>query len=110
MSRLGRLNRALIATALVALAISLGVWLTRAPLTAAPAIPAVKSLPEPTAATPPPVTHTVTPTTIEVPVEVGIAASAPVLADPPPAVDPIEAKPGPLSIRLPRRRGPFRRQ
>ena len=36
MSRLDLLNRALIATALVALAISVGVWMTRAPLTAAP--------------------------------------------------------------------------
>ena len=110
MSRLDLLNRALIATALVTLAISVGVWLTRAPLTAAPAIPPAKIIPEPTLAPPPPIPPAVTPTTIEVPVKVEIAASAPVLADPPPAVNRIGPKPEPRSISQPRRRGPFRRR
>ena len=52
--KLDLLNRAFTAAALVALAVTLGVWLTRSPLTAAPAAAPVKIAPEPTLAPPPP--------------------------------------------------------
>ena len=99
--KLELLNRALTAAALVALAITLGVWLTRAPLAAAPAATPVKIAPEPTLAPPPaPVQPATTPTIIAVPVEVEIAAE-------PPAVKP---KPELQPINPPRRRGLFRRR
>ena len=50
MTRLDLLNRVITAAALVALAVTLGVWLTRSPLTAAPAAttpPTVAPLPSP---------------------------------------------------------------
>jgi len=98
--KLDLLNRTITAAALVALAITLGVWLTHAPLTAAPAA-------EPVLAPPPvPVRPATTPTIIEVPVEVEIAA----IADPSPAATPAEPKPEPKSASQPRRRGLFRRR
>lgn len=95
------LNRILTATALVALAVTLGAWLTRAPLTAAPAAMPVKIAPEPISAPPPPMPEVAT-TTIEVPVEVEVAAAEP------PAGKPAESKPQPTC--QPRRRGMFRRR
>ena len=92
------LNRAVTAAALVALTVTLGVWLTRAPLTAGPAVvpapPPFKSvpqeaLPQPTVAPPaPPAILTPAATTTEVQIEVEIAPSpdAPVVADPIPTV------------------------
>ena len=67
MTRLDLLSRLITAAALVALAVSLGVWLTQLPLTAAPAAPPVKIAPEPILA-PPPTPPAVNPTTLEVPV------------------------------------------
>jgi hypothetical protein len=109
--KLDLLNRVLTAAALVALAVTLGVWLTRAPLTAAPATTPVKIAPEPILAPPPPAPPTVTPTIIEVPVEVEIAAEA----DEPPAAKPTKeklAEPTPKSKAAcqPGRRGLFRRR
>jgi hypothetical protein len=109
--KLDLLNRVLTAAALVALAVTLGVWLTRAPLTAAPATTPVKIAPEPILAPPPPTPPTVTPTIIEVPVEVEIAAEA----DEPPAAKPTKeklAEPTPKSKAAcqPDRRGLFRRR
>ena len=104
--KLNLLNRAITAAALVALAITLGVWLTHAPLTAAPA-PPQKIAPEPVLAPPPvPVRPATMPTIIEVPVEVEIAATA----DPSPAATPAEPKPEPKSASQPHRRGLFRRR
>jgi hypothetical protein len=107
--KLDLLIRSITAAALVALAITLGVWLTRAPLTTAPAAPSVKIAPEPIpapapvrpATTPP----TVTPTVIEVPIEVEIAATAE-----PPTVKPAEPNPESKPTYQPRRRGLFRRR
>ena len=77
MPRIDLLNRVITAAALITLAVTLGVWLTRCPLTAAPAATPVKNVPEPTLAPPrvsiPP---EVSPAIIEVPVEVEIAAAA----------------------------------
>ena len=101
--KLDLLNRTITAAALVALAITLGVWLTHAPLTAAPQ----KIAPEPILAPPPvPVRPATMPTIIEVPVEVEIAATA----DPSPAATPAEPKPEPKSACQPHRRGLFRRR
>ena len=83
MTRLDLLNRALTAAVLVALAVTLGVWLTRSPLTAAPlpvapapVLPTVKPAPAKALATPTlaplPLPAPVT-TTTEVQVEVEIA-------------------------------------
>jgi len=102
--KLDLLNRAITAAALIALAVTLGVWLTRAPLTAAPATTPVKTAPEPTLAPQPPPPQ-VTPTVIEVPVEVEIAATTD-----PPAIKPAEPKPESKSNHEPRRRGLFRRR
>lgn len=100
--KLDLLNRAITAVALVALAIALGVWLTRTPLAAAPAATPVRIAPEPTLA-PPPIflESAMTPTVIEVPVEVEIAA---------PAAKPVEPKPEPQPVNPPRHRGLFRRR
>ena len=104
MTRLNLLNRIITATVLVALAVTLGVWLTRAPLTAAPAAVPAKFAPEPTLAPPPtPVPPVTMPTTIDVPVEVEVAAASP-------AAKPAEPKPEPQPIHPPRRRGLFRRR
>jgi len=102
MTRLDLLNRTVIAAALVALAIAVGVWLTRAPLAAAPVAAPVRIAPEPTLA-PPPVPVRPTTTVIEVPVEVEIAAAAE-----PPAAIPAEATSKPRPIYQHRRRGLFR--
>ena len=95
MTRLDLVNRAITTVALVALAVTLGVLLARAPLTAAPAAPSVKIAPEPTLA--PPSLPTMTPSVIEVPIEVEIAAAA-------------EPKPESKPIYQPHRRGLFRRR
>jgi hypothetical protein len=121
MTRLDLLNRVITAAALVALAVTLGVWLTRSPLTAAPAaippaatpvppsVKAAEALPEPTLAPLPPPTTTTT----EVQLEVEIAPAAPIAADPP-AVKatekPANGKAEPQSSYQPRRRGLFRRR
>jgi hypothetical protein len=102
--KLDLLNRAITAAALIALAVTLGVWLTRAPLTAAPATTPVKTAPEPTLAPPPP-QPTVTPTVIEVPVEVEIAAAAE-----PPVAKPAEPEAQSKPLFQPRHRGLFRRR
>ena len=49
MTRLDLLNRVITAAALVALAVTLGVWLTRSPLTAAPAAYSADRRPTPAA-------------------------------------------------------------
>jgi len=119
--KLELLNRALTAAALVALAITLGVWLTRSPLTASPAPdaapavpakthPARPTTPEPTVA-PLPLSPVVTPRTVTTEVEISyeIAPLPPtsVVADPP-AAKPAET---PQSNRQPSgRRGWFRRR
>jgi hypothetical protein len=104
--KLDLLNRTVTAVTLVALAIALGVWLTRTPLTAAPVATPVRIAPEPTLA-PPPISleSAMTPTVIEVPVEVEIAAPAE-----PPAAKPVEPKPEPQPVNPPRHRGLFRRR
>jgi hypothetical protein len=89
MTRSDLLNRVIAAAALVALAVTLGVWLTRSPLTAAPAAtpPTVAPLPSPVksirpaealreptlAPLPPPAVVTPSTVTTEVQVEVEIA-------------------------------------
>lgn len=104
MTRLDLLKRIITATVLVALAVTLGVWLARAPLTtAAPAAP-LKIAPEPTPAPPPPVPVRPVTTVIEVPVEVEIAAAA----EPPSVATTTEPKPEPKPASLLRRRGLFR--
>jgi hypothetical protein len=121
MTRSDLLNRVITAAALVALAVTLGVWLTRSPLTAAPAaippaatpvppsVKAAEALPESTLAPLPPPTATTT----EVQLEVEIAPAAPIAADPP-AVKatekPANGKAEPQSNYQPRRRGLFRRR
>jgi len=102
------LSRLITAATLVALAMTLGVWLTRAPLTAAPATPPVKIAPEPIVA-PPPTPPTVMPTTIKVPVEMEIAAHAAAVPEPP-AAKPVEPKTEPRPACQPRRRGIFGRR
>ena len=109
MTRLDLLNRALTAAALVALAVTLGVWLTRSPLTAAtPAAPVVKPAPAEALATPTlaplPLPAPAT-TTTEVQVEVEIAP-LPI----PPAAKPADPKAEPQSNCQPHRRGMFRRR
>jgi hypothetical protein len=107
-SRIDLLNRALTAAALVALAVTSGVWLTRSPLTAAtpaPAeaeeSPALAPLPLPAPAA----------TTTEVQIELEIASpTTPVVADPPPAAKPAETKREPQNTYQPRRRSLFRRR
>ena len=117
--KLETLNRALTAAVLVALAVTLGVWLTRSPLTAAPlpvapapVLPTVKPAPSEALATPTlaplPLPAPAT-TTTEVQVEVEIAPllipPAPVVTDPP-AANLAE----PQSNYQPRHRGLFRRR
>jgi hypothetical protein len=105
MTRPDLLSRLTTAAALIASAVALGVWLTLAPLTAAPP---VKIAPEPILA-PTPTPPTVTPTTIEVPVEVEIAA--PIAAVPEPlAAKVVEPRTEPRPACQPCRRGLFRRR
>jgi len=108
MSRFDLVNRVLTAAALVALAVTLGVWFTRPPLTAAPATPPVKIAPEPILA-PRPTPPIVAPTTIEVPVEVEIAASTATVPESPTA-KPVEPKTVPRPACQPLRRGIFGRR
>jgi len=92
------LNRALTVAALVALAVILGVWLSRSPSTAAPPPASVA----PTLALPPiPITPAAL-AIIEVPVEVEIASPAV-------AAQPAEPKPELRCCHPPRRRGLFGR-
>ena len=130
MTRSDLLNRVITAAALVALAVTLGVWLTRSPLTAAPAAttpPTVAPLPSPVksirpaealceptlAPLPPPAAVTPNTVTTEVQVEVEIAPQpippAPVVTDPP-AAKPADAKAEPQSNYQPRRWGLFLRR
>ncbi len=104
-------NRTITAAVLMALAVTLGLWLSRAPLTAVPAAAPMKTAPEPTLAPPPPVRPATTPTVLEVPVEV-IVAPMPVPADSNnPNVEPAnESKPEPHPAYQPRHRGLFRRR
>jgi len=103
MTRIDLLNRAITAIALIALALTIGIWLTRLPLVAAPAAVPAKVAPEPTLAPPPvPIRPATMPTIVEVPVEVEIAE--------PPAAKPVEPRPEPQPINPPRRRGLFRRR
>lgn len=102
--KLDLLNRAITAIALVALAVTLGVWLTGAPLTIMPAAEPAEIAPEPILA-PPPALPTVTPTVIEVPVEVEVAVT-----NEPPAAKPAEPRPESKPACQPRRRGMFRRR
>ncbi len=105
MTRFDLLSRLITAAALVALAVTLGVWLNRPPLTTAPdAPPPVKIITEPILA-PPPAPSTVTPAIIEVPVEVEIAA-----ATEPPTVTSAQPRPKSKSACPPHRRGLFRRR
>ena len=114
MTRLDLLNRALTAAVLVALAVTLGVWLTRSPLTAAPlpvapapVLPTVKPAPAEALATPTlaplPLPAPAT-TTTEVQVEVEIAP-LPI----PPAAKPAEPQKTHSSYQG-RGRGLFRRR
>jgi hypothetical protein len=105
MTRFDLLSRLITAAALVALAVTLGVWLNRPPLTTAPDAPLpVKTIPEPILA-PPPAPSTVTATIIEVPVEVEIAA-----ATEPPTVTTAQPKSKLKPACPPLRRGLFRRR
>jgi len=106
MTRFDILTRLITAAALVALAVTVGVWLSRPPLTAAPHVPPVKIAPEAILAPPPAGSA---PAIIEVPVEVKIAASA---AAPPnsPAVKPSEPTAEPRPACPPGRRGIFGRR
>jgi hypothetical protein len=126
--KLDLLNRVITAAALVALAITLGVWLTRSPLTAAPAatpavapflppakpVPPAKAMPEPTLA-PLPLPAPAIPTTVttEVEIEFEIAPlpspPTPVVADPP-RTEPAENPQTPANCRQYFRRGWFRRR
>ena len=92
------LKRVLTAAGLLALAVMLGIWLSRLPLTA----PAPSAAVKPTLAIPPmPITPADAPATIEVPVEVQIGA---------PAAKPAEPKPMPRYCGSPHRRGLFGRR
>jgi hypothetical protein len=104
--KLDLLHRTITAVALVSLAITLGVWLTRAPLAATPAAAPVKITPEPILAPPPPVRPAMMPTVLEVPIEVEIAD----LAAGPPAAKQAEPKSESRPQCQPRRRGLFRRR
>jgi hypothetical protein len=130
--KLELLNRVLTAAALVALAITLGVWLTRAPLTATPAAtpapvktsPAKPSVPEPASAPVPtlaplplgpaaPVALSQTVTTeVEISYEIAPLPATSVVADPPPVAKPAETPPArPQSnCQQNTRRGWFRRR
>ena len=97
------LSRILTAAVLTAAAVAFGVWLNRPPLAAAPAI-TTEAVPAPTLA-PPPI-PAVPAITIDVPVEVEIAAA-------PPAVKPAEKPADPKQPKTncqPSRRGWFRRR
>ena len=108
--KLDLLNRAITAIALVALAITFGVWLAHAPLAAAPAAVPVKIAPEPVLAPPAPVRPAMTPTIIEVPVEVEIAGSPDTLSAATLAVGADDLKPAPQATHPSRRWGLFRRR
>ena len=101
MTRFDLLGRILTAAALVALAITVGVWLVHEPLTAAPAAAPVKIAPEPILAPPAPARPATLLTTIEVPVEVEVVAE-------PPVAKPADPKPESKPACPPRRRGLFR--
>jgi len=102
MTRFDPLNRVIIASALVAVAVVLGIWLARSPLTVPPAAAPAKIAPEPILAPPPAPIHPAT-TVIQVPVEVEVPPE-------PPAVTQAEPRPEPQPTCQPRRRGLFRRR
>jgi len=108
MTRFDLLSRVITAAALVASAVTLGIWLNRPPLTAAPDALPVKIIPEPILA-PTPTPTRVTPTTIEVPLEVETAASAAAVPEPP-AAKPLEPESKPCPACRPRGRGIFGRR
>lgn len=111
MIRLDFVSRVVTAAALVALAVTIGVWLTQAPLTTAPAAPPVKPaepLPEPKLAPTPSAPRTAIPATIDV---LGEAETvAPAAVPEPRAVEPAERKSQPRPACQPRRRGLFGRR
>lgn len=94
------LNRALTVAALVALAVMLGVWLSRQPLTTAVPPVTVESTLAPS---PIPVTSVAAPIIVEMPAEAEPAT-------PPMAAKVAEPKPEPRRGYLPRRRGLFGRR
>jgi hypothetical protein len=125
MTRSDLLNRVITAAALVALAVTLGVWMTRSPLTAAPAAtpPTVAPLPSPVksirpaealreptlAPLPPPAV--VTPSTVTTEVQVEVEIAPPLISPAPVVTDPPAAKPAkPQSNYQPRRWGLFLRR
>ena len=105
------LNREIAAVALGVLGVTLGVCLTHLSLTT-DALPAPAEAASDPIATPLPIlaAATINVSASEVPAEVEVAASAPVVAAPTPAVNSIEPKPEPLSTCWPGRRGLFRRR
>lgn len=114
--KLELLNRVLVAAALVAIAITTSVWLTREPLTTAPAAqPSARIAPEPIPAAPP--ARPAATTIFEVPIKVEIADLAPTAVNPPrigepekPTVKPAEPEPESRPQCQPRRRGLFHRR
>jgi hypothetical protein len=121
MTRLDLLNRVITAAGLVTLAVTLGVWLSRSPLTAAP--PSVpNAAPEPTPAPLPiwSVLPEITAIAAQIAVETAPLPAASVVADPPPIVParPRAAKSNPAATRSDRQpvsqpcrgRGLFRRR
>jgi hypothetical protein len=108
MTRFDLLTRLITAAGLVALAVTLGVWLSHPSVTAAPDVPPIKITPEPILA-PTPAPARVVPATIEVPVQVEISAPA---AAPPesPAAKPSETTAEPRPVCPPCRRGIFGRR
>ena len=116
MTRLDLLNRVITAAGLVTLAVTLGVWLSRPPLTAAPPSAPAKAAREPTPAPPPIPSGPPRTATTEVQIEVEIAPPASAAADSsvtgpaPRAVKPAWPKCEPQPRRQSRRRGLFRRR
>lgn len=103
MTRFDVFSRVITAAALVASAVTLGVWLNRPRLTAAPDAPPAKIAPEPILA-PPPTLPRAMPTTIDELLELEIAASA-AAAPESPAAKPLEPKTDSCSACQPRRKG-----